>query len=153
VGGAPPSHLGTAAVLDFAAHLALDGEPLSPEERLWWAHELGLGVCLADDMGLGKTLQVLALLLLRRRSSPRSPALLVVPASGMAADELGSVFGIELETGTDPESDSPSALERRAALPAAKRARTAPKKRTAKKTATKAASAKRSGRKPTSTRR
>ena len=23
---------------------------------LWWAHELGLGVCLADDMGLGKTL-------------------------------------------------------------------------------------------------
>ena len=46
---------------------------------LWWAHELGLGVCLADDMGLGKTLQVLALLLLRRRSrgsrsgAPRRP--------------------------------------------------------------------------------
>ncbi len=51
---------------------------------LWWAHELGLGVCLADDMGLGKTLQVLALLLLRRRSAPRSPALLVVPASLVA---------------------------------------------------------------------
>jgi hypothetical protein len=58
---------------------------------LWWAHELGLGVCLADDMGLGKTLQVLALLLLRRQSAARlpasrvpSPALLVVPASLVA---------------------------------------------------------------------
>jgi superfamily II DNA or RNA helicase len=51
---------------------------------LWWAHELGLGVCLADDMGLGKTLQVLALLLLRRRSPTRLPALLVVPASLVA---------------------------------------------------------------------
>jgi hypothetical protein len=51
---------------------------------LWWAHELGLGVCLADDMGLGKTLQVLALLLLRRRSRARLPALLVVPASLVA---------------------------------------------------------------------
>ena len=51
---------------------------------LWWAHELGLGVCLADDMGLGKTLQVLALLLLRKRSPARAPALLVVPASLVA---------------------------------------------------------------------
>jgi len=51
---------------------------------LWWAHELGLGVCLADDMGLGKTLQVLALLLLRRRTRDRLPALLVVPASLVA---------------------------------------------------------------------
>jgi hypothetical protein len=51
---------------------------------LWWAHELGLGVCLADDMGLGKTLQVLALLLLRRRSRARLPALLIVPASLVA---------------------------------------------------------------------
>ena len=51
---------------------------------LWWAHELGLGVCLADDMGLGKTLQVLALLLMRRRSRTRLPALLVVPASLVA---------------------------------------------------------------------
>jgi hypothetical protein len=202
VGGRPPSQLGTDAVLDFSVHLALDGDPLSPEERrailqatdglvlikgrwveadgarlrevldhwkrveqtaerdgvsfheamrllaggpvggdagddsperghawsrvepgpwmkevldglrtpdalapvdaggelraslrpyqrvgvqwLWWAHELGLGVCLADDMGLGKTLQVLALLLLRRRSTSRLPALLVVPASLVA---------------------------------------------------------------------
>ncbi len=51
---------------------------------LWWAHELGLGVCLADDMGLGKTLQVLALLLLRKRSPRRAPALLIVPASLVA---------------------------------------------------------------------
>jgi hypothetical protein len=204
VGGRPPSHLGTDAVLDFSVQLALDGDPLSAEERrallqatdglvllkgrwveadgarlrevldhwkrveqsakrdgvsfheamrllaggpvgaegrelvpegarawsrvepgpwmkevldglrapdalapvdiessrelraslrpyqragvrwLWWAHELGLGVCLADDMGLGKTLQVLALLLLRRRSRGRLPALLVVPASLVA---------------------------------------------------------------------
>jgi len=51
---------------------------------LWWAHQLGLGVCLADDMGLGKTLQVLALLLLRKRSHVDKPALLVVPASLVA---------------------------------------------------------------------
>ncbi len=51
---------------------------------LWWAHELGLGVCLADDMGLGKTLQVLSLLLLRQRARARPPALLVVPASLVA---------------------------------------------------------------------
>ncbi|MDR1612469.1 MAG: DEAD/DEAH box helicase, partial [Planctomycetota bacterium] len=52
---------------------------------------LGLGACLADDMGLGKTLQVIALLLLERRSAPgadakgknhrRKPALIVLPAS------------------------------------------------------------------------
>ena len=44
----------------------------------------GLGACLADDMGLGKTIQVLALLLvLRRTRAPGAPApsLLVVPAS------------------------------------------------------------------------
>src|SRR3974390_691456 len=63
--------------------------PLRPYQRvgvqwLWWAHELGLGVGLADDMGRGKTLQVLALLLLRRRSPTRLPALLVVPASLVA---------------------------------------------------------------------
>jgi non-specific serine/threonine protein kinase len=44
---------------------------------------LGLGACLADDMGLGKTIQVLALLLVRRRERgpKRSPSLLVAPAS------------------------------------------------------------------------
>ena len=64
-----------------------------------WLHllsSLGLGACLADDMGLGKTIQVLALLLMRRRersqvaARERRPSLLVVPASllGNWADEL-----------------------------------------------------------------
>ena len=53
---------------------------------LWFMTELGLGGCLADDMGLGKTIQVIDLLLLRKRrliaSDPkRTPSLLVVPAS------------------------------------------------------------------------
>ncbi|MFY9343703.1 MAG: DEAD/DEAH box helicase [Planctomycetota bacterium] len=43
--------------------------------------KLGLGACLADDMGLGKTVQVLALLLARRRSGP---SLLIAPASLLA---------------------------------------------------------------------
>jgi non-specific serine/threonine protein kinase len=34
---------------------------------LWFMTELGLGGCLADDMGLGKTIQVIDLLLLRKR--------------------------------------------------------------------------------------
>jgi superfamily II DNA or RNA helicase len=53
---------------------------------LWFASSLRLGVCLADDMGLGKTVQLLALLLLHKRSSQRgaSPHLLVVPASLLA---------------------------------------------------------------------
>ena len=35
---------------------------------LWFMTELGLGACLADDMGLGKTIQVIDLLLLRKRA-------------------------------------------------------------------------------------
>jgi non-specific serine/threonine protein kinase len=47
--------------------------------------DLGLGACLADDMGLGKTIQVIALLLRRKESSPRAQrSLLVVPASLLA---------------------------------------------------------------------
>jgi SNF2 family DNA or RNA helicase len=43
---------------------------------------LGLGVCLADDMGLGKTIQVIALLLTRKRKKlPKNPSLIVVPTS------------------------------------------------------------------------
>jgi non-specific serine/threonine protein kinase len=54
-----------------------------------WLHllsSLGLGACLADDMGLGKTMQVLALLLVRRRHSDggRRTSLLVAPASLLA---------------------------------------------------------------------
>lgn len=58
---------------------------------LWFANQLGLGVCLADDMGLGKTIQVIALLLELKFPSgkkPRTkttkrqqPSLLVVPTS------------------------------------------------------------------------
>jgi superfamily II DNA or RNA helicase len=53
---------------------------------LAFASSLRLGVCLADDMGLGKTVQVLALLLLRKRRARGSepPHLLVAPASLLA---------------------------------------------------------------------
>jgi superfamily II DNA or RNA helicase len=53
---------------------------------LWFMTEMRLGACLADDMGLGKTIQVIDLLLQRKRLSRRQakgPALLVVPASLM----------------------------------------------------------------------
>lgn len=45
--------------------------------------EFGFGGCLADDMGLGKTVQVLALLVARRKSEGAAPkpTLLVVPKS------------------------------------------------------------------------
>jgi SNF2 helicase protein/SNF2 domain-containing protein len=48
---------------------------------LWWLRSLGLGGCLADDMGLGKTVQVIALLVLCRRSQDTPPSLVVAPAS------------------------------------------------------------------------
>jgi len=51
---------------------------------LWFMTELGLGACLADDMGLGKTIQIIDLLLARKRqakSKGPGPSLLVVPAS------------------------------------------------------------------------
>jgi len=56
---------------------------------LRWLHllsTLGLGACLADDMGLGKTMQVLALMLVRRRSGDGGgrTSLLVAPASLLA---------------------------------------------------------------------
>jgi non-specific serine/threonine protein kinase len=38
---------------------------------LWFMTKLGLGACLADDMGLGKTVQVLDLLLQRKRAAER----------------------------------------------------------------------------------
>lgn len=62
---------------------------LRPYQKLGvrWLHflsGLGLGGCLADDMGLGKTVQVLALLLLRKREPAKPPALLVAPASLLA---------------------------------------------------------------------
>jgi len=54
---------------------------------LWLLSRLGLGACLADDMGLGKTLQVIALLLLFKRHTPKGevrPSLLILPASLLA---------------------------------------------------------------------
>jgi SNF2 family DNA or RNA helicase len=51
---------------------------------LWFLTELGLGACLADDMGLGKTVQVIDLILQRRRrgkSEGAGPSLVVAPAS------------------------------------------------------------------------
>ena len=48
---------------------------------LWTLDRLGLGGCLADDMGLGKTLQVIALLLLKKKAKSSGPALIVAPAS------------------------------------------------------------------------
>ena len=57
------------------------------EVGLRWLHllsRLRLGACLADDMGLGKTIQVLALLLVRKRAEGPAPSLLVAPASLLA---------------------------------------------------------------------
>jgi non-specific serine/threonine protein kinase len=54
---------------------------------LRWLHllsRLRLGACLADDMGLGKTIQILALLLVRKRLEGPAPSLLVAPASLLA---------------------------------------------------------------------
>jgi len=51
---------------------------------LWFMTELGLGACLADDMGLGKTIQILDLLLQRKRAAGKRTipsSLLIVPAS------------------------------------------------------------------------
>jgi SNF2 domain-containing protein/helicase-like protein/SNF2 helicase protein len=58
-----------------------------------WLHRLsslGLGACLADDMGLGKTMQVLALLLILRRTSDASGAGRGGPASEAAGSGGGA---------------------------------------------------------------
>jgi hypothetical protein len=68
---------------------------------LYLLAELGLGACLADDMGMGKTIQVLSLLLLRKRrlgqrgpadepSRTARPSLLVAPAS-LLANWMGEI--------------------------------------------------------------
>ena len=53
---------------------------------LWFATQLGIGVCLADDMGLGKTLQIISLLAQLQRQQQEvgaatTPSLLIVPTS------------------------------------------------------------------------
>ena len=59
---------------------------LRPYQRVgvgWFRflRQVGFGGCLADDMGLGKTVQVLALLIQRKREGADLPALVVVPRS------------------------------------------------------------------------
>ncbi|MDR3134780.1 MAG: DEAD/DEAH box helicase [Deltaproteobacteria bacterium] len=70
---------------------------------------LGLGACLADDMGLGKTMQVLALLLLRKKRDPKTgPALLVAPASLLANWKAeASKFAPTLKLATWHPSETP----------------------------------------------
>jgi hypothetical protein len=51
---------------------------------LWFVYQMGIGACLADDMGLGKTIQIIALLLIIKRTAgdeKKRPSLLVVPSS------------------------------------------------------------------------
>ncbi len=74
------------AAVDPGAELHATLRPYQ-QVGLRWLHllsRLRLGAVLADDMGLGKTIQVLALLLVRKRAEGRSPSLLVAPASLLA---------------------------------------------------------------------
>lgn len=92
---------------------------------LWFATQLGLGVCLADDMGLGKTLQVISLIVqLRRQTRGRdgasAPSLLIVPTSlvGNWQREVAR-FAPELKLFVTHRSvSSPDELARVAAKPA-----------------------------------
>ena len=85
---------GLAAVTPGAA---LQGT-LRPYQRdgvawLYFLQQLGLGACLADDMGLGKTIQVLALLLCRRRAArdrPPAPGSLQGAGSGKSDESNGA---------------------------------------------------------------
>ncbi len=74
------------AAVDAGADLHATLRPYQ-QVGLRWLHllsRLRLGACLADDMGLGKTIQVLALLLVRKRAEGPAPSLLVAPASLLA---------------------------------------------------------------------
>jgi len=74
------------AAIDAGADLHATLRPYQ-QIGLRWLHllsRLRLGACLADDMGLGKTIQVLALLLVRKRAEGPAPSLLVAPASLLA---------------------------------------------------------------------
>jgi len=74
------------AAVDAGPELRASLRPYQ-QHGLRWLHllsSLRLGACLADDMGLGKTMQVLALLLVRKRAEGPAPSLLVAPASLLA---------------------------------------------------------------------
>jgi SNF2 family DNA or RNA helicase len=89
---------------------------------LWFMTELGLGACLADDMGLGKTIQLIDLLLMRKRQrggAAHPPNLLIIPASliGNWLQELAR-FGPSLKVFVAHRSEcSADALARIAAAP------------------------------------
>jgi len=71
-----------AAMPGSAFHGNLRAYQVVGHKWLWFLSSLGLGACLADDMGLGKTVQVLSLLVARKKSGMKhGPALLVLPAS------------------------------------------------------------------------
>ena len=87
---------------------------------LGFLSELGLGACLADDMGLGKTIQVLALLLARRRATSPAPSLLVLPASLLSnwkaeiarfAPDLRALYLHPSEIGADGLAAAPQAAQ------------------------------------------
>ena len=71
--------------LDPGQHLQATLRPYQADgvRWMWFATQLGLGVCLADDMGLGKTIQVISLLLQLKFSDLENttPSLLIVPTS------------------------------------------------------------------------
>jgi non-specific serine/threonine protein kinase len=74
------------AAVDVGSDLHASLRPYQ-QHGLRWLHllsRLRLGACLADDMGLGKTIQVLALLLVRKRAEGPAPSLLLAPASLLA---------------------------------------------------------------------
>jgi hypothetical protein len=87
---------------------------LRPYQRagVTWLHllsSLGLGACLADDMGLGKTMQVLALLLVMRRSEPllasrdrRPPAAPAADTARAGASDKKTVTDISCGTNVGP---------------------------------------------------
>lgn len=67
-------------------HASLRHYQMDGVRWLWFATQLGLGVCLADDMGLGKTLQVISLIVQLKQHSAaasdgKAPCLLIVPTS------------------------------------------------------------------------
>ena len=67
---------------------------------LWFMTELGLGACLADDMGLGKTIQVIDLLLQRKRAAS------LVLRAGVEAPSLALQAGVGKHPAHQPEAQA-----------------------------------------------
>src|SRR5205814_9083502 len=62
---------------------------------LWFMTELGLGGCLADDMGLGKTIQMIDLLLMRKRQLAAARAK-AQPCAGARSPDRATAAGPNL---------------------------------------------------------